>query len=185
METTKKNIFENPCAERWDDMTISGANKTCATCNEVIYDLAHFDLKTIAKEYINSGKCVAMNSDQVTFFRHLRNIQSATGFSLLLLLSQPSLLEAQTNPTPVDSTVISGQINHEYNKNISVFAIVDGERYETISSEKGEFELVIPRKCKIELSNIKELGGRTIQRKKRNFGKVQLERFRTIGTPAF
>ncbi len=185
MSALKRNIFENPCSEKWESMSGLGENRKCDACNEIIHDLENFDLKSIATDYLNSGKCVKMNFNQVELFRHLKSVQNATGLSLLLLLSQPNIADAQFTSSPAETIIIKGRIKKEFAENSEIFVVSDQQRFSTKADENGEFTLAIPKNVEIEKSNIPRLVGRSIRREKINLHKVSLQRFRVIGTPSF
>ena len=183
----KKNIFTNPCSERWENMSGDKRKRMCDLCQENIHDVSHLDLATLASDYINSGKCVRMNPDQIQFFQFLRTIPKIAGLSAALSLYPFASTIAQNDSTAVSNCVVHGTVRGDQASNRSIFVVVNGNTYETRSDDHGSFKLTVPQGFKIESSNVKQLKNKTLKSEFIRIKKVRLPKlqFRTIGTPSF
>ena len=81
-----KNIFTNPCSEKWADMSGDDRARICAKCNEKVHDISERSLAEVSASYIDSNRCVKMNQDQLQFFQFLRSIPKVAGLSAALSL---------------------------------------------------------------------------------------------------
>lgn len=185
--TEKKNIFTNPCSERWEDMTGDDRKRMCALCKENIHDVSHLDLATVATEYIDSGKCVSMNSDQIQFFQFLRSIPKIAGLSAALSLYPFASIQAQDDNSKDSICTIYGKVQGNSNSNRGIHIVINRETYATQSDDQGSFKISVPKGYKVESSNVKQLVDKKLNKEFIRIKKVRLPapKFRTIGTPSF
>ncbi len=182
----KKNVFSNPCQEKWASMSGDERKRMCAQCKENVHDVSDLDLKTVAEKYVNTGKCVRMNTDQVQFFQFLRSIPKVAGLSAALSLFPFSELKAQEQEPKSEVCIIYGKVHSNVNSNRTVFVVIDGQTFETESDEFGSFKLTVPKGQKIENSNVKQLQNKTLKKDFIGIKKARIpDRRFTIGTPSF
>jgi len=185
----KKNIFTNPCSEKWADMTGEERKRLCAKCKEHVHDVSHLSLSSVADAFIDSGKCVKMNADQIQFFQFLRSIPKVAGLSAALALYPFADTYAQDSIPENQMCVVYGKVHSNQISNRRIYVIVDGKTYETSSDEHGSFKIEVPIGKKIEDSNIRQLDRKKLKEPLTFLHKAKMPdlelKFTRIGCPAF
>lgn len=185
MAKSKKNIFTNPCSEKWENMDGSDRERLCKVCSEKIYDLTEVDLLTITRDYSNTGKCVRLDHAQAESLRYFRNIQRATGISLLMMLSTIQTAHSQDAILVEDTCIIKGKIKNKQKAHRYIFVEIDGQRFHTYTNKRGKFEISVPKDETIDSSNILQIRKLETNETMLKVHKVELEEIRVIGTPSF
>lgn len=162
----------------------SGCVRQCNLCNQPIHDVSDIDLKTIAQEYLNTGKCVQMNAGQVDFFQYLRGMKHAAGITAALMLSTPATAQTE-EPDPIKECRVTGTLESGNKSNVLVYVYIDGKLYETQTDKTGFFSFTVPRNARIERSNIIKLNNKKCRGKNMFVKHAEIRVFKTIGCPAF
>lgn len=160
--------------------------RMCSICKEKVQDISALSLKEISREYIDSGKCVKMNSDQIQFFHSLRSVSKAAGLSAALIFFPFSPIQAQDQTPNESHCLIYGKIKSNIVSNRNIYVIIEGKTYETKTTEHGTFKLKIPKGKQIEDSNIRRITNKKIEEDYIRLKRVRIPKgFNVIGTPSF
>ena len=131
--------FPKPCSERWEDMTPSGCNRHCASCDKVIHDLSQMTIEE-AEELlrVDPEPCVRarIDSDGLVATKsspNKRRLAFAIGSSL-------SLAACQTANFPPRASIVGKVQDSAFGARITVRG-KDGSKRSTKAKADGSFEL--------------------------------------------
>ena len=179
-----KSVFTNPCGESWENMSGDERQRLCAICKKNVHDVSQLELEEISKDFIDSNKCVRMNTDQIQFFRFFRSFTRTAGLTAALSFFAITNVQAQAPQT--EYCTVSGKVKSNIVSYRQVFVIVNGRKIETRSADDGSFRLMIPKGEKIQYSNIRKLNNKTLKEDAISLKKVRMPKMSTfIGTPSF
>lgn len=182
----KKNVFVNPCEEKWESMSGDKRRRMCAICKKNVHDVSQLELEAISSDYINSEKCVRMNTDQIQFFQFFRSMSRAAGLTAALSFLPIASVQAQDQDSNTKYCIVSGKIKSNVVSYRQVFVVVNGRKIETRSENDGTFKIMVPKGEKIQYSNIRKLNNKTLKEDVVSVRKVRMPKLSTfIGTPSF
>lgn len=136
--------FPEPCGEKWEDMPVSGCNRHCASCDNIIYDLSQMafdDVETLLT--VKPDVCVRAAVDvngsvrlKEKFGKKSGKMVVAMGASLgLMLAAEP----AAASPAGSRGT-ISGKFEGYFADGWVTATDAQGKEYRTKVSRYGHYK---------------------------------------------
>lgn len=160
--------------------------RMCAICSKNVHNLSDQSLKTISENYVDSGRCVQLNSDQVQYFQLFRSLSKVAGLTAALSLFPVVNTYAQEQNTSAEFCIITGEVKSNIVSNRTVFVVVNGRTIETKSNAEGAFKLMVPKGETIQHSNVRKLNDKTLDTDFLKLRKVRMPKLTNfIGTPSF
>jgi hypothetical protein len=137
--------FPKPCPEQWDAMTPTGCDRHCASCDQVVLDLAELTIAEV-EDHIASGAeiCVRAQIDargQIALksnaWRDARRMFATVGAGIGLLTSGGAAVAGGKQP----KGVIAGKVeNVDWGTRVTATG-ADGKTYKANVKNNGDYKI--------------------------------------------
>lgn len=153
----------NHCSKGWDEMKDCGENKSCLTCEKIVYDFTKktdFEIYETLKSLDEKRICGRLTSSQLnkplkktpSIFNRLIKFLLPTAFIIGINETKAVDLEHKKSDLHIiekigenDTIKISGQVVDLETNEPLIYAIVylEGTRTQVVTDENGKFELIL------------------------------------------
>ncbi|MEN9639854.1 MAG: hypothetical protein RLZZ262_1723 [Bacteroidota bacterium] len=183
----KELLKNDPCLEFVPPANTSGEGSFCERCKKSLPDLTKTSMEDIARFHYGKKRCVLLTQDQIDCLINLKRLKNVSiAASLFLGTTFINPVSAQDNNSKKDSCLVTGivmSVDKKIvpNQSVKIYIKETDTMYQTSTDEQGRFQLYLPKRCKINYSNIEDLiSEKTKNRNILDVGEVKVPKGRTF-----